>query len=152
MFLLLASHKSLIEFLNSVHMVAVLNLLLSLWWRSCCIYVYSSKYMVVVLNHFFFLHCTIGLSIWCNGFFLLFILHLWWRSCYICLQCNGVVEYCLLYLFVYVCGKSFFFFVFFFSFCICDEEKPDIHDPMFYFHFTFKSIIVSSQSFFIVYF
>ena len=123
MFLLLASHKSLIEFLNSVHMVAVLNLLLSLWWRSCCIYVYSSKYMVVVLNLFFFLHCTIGLSIWCNGFFLLFILHLWWRSCYICLQCNGVVEYCLLYLFVYVCGKSFLFLFFSFRFAFVMKKN-----------------------------
>ena len=51
-----------------------------------------------------------------------------------------------------MCVVRGFFFFFFFSFCVCDEEELDIYDPMFYFHFTFESIIVSSQSFFIVYF
>ena len=42
---------------------------LSLWWKSCCIYVYSSKYMVAVLNlfFFFFLHCTICLLLMILG-------------------------------------------------------------------------------------
>ena len=44
---------------------------LSLWWKSCCIYVYNSKYMVAVLNLFFFyiffLHCTICLLLMILG-------------------------------------------------------------------------------------
>ena len=68
-------------FLSALYMCSVLicciygccfkSAFLSLWWKSCCIYVYNSKYMVAVLNLFFFyiffLHCTICLLLMILG-------------------------------------------------------------------------------------